>query len=78
MAGLASAEVVADSDVVGTREIAERLGVKLATVYMWRQRKEDFRIPMPEPRGTVSGVPWWSWRDVEKWARKTGRLKEEG
>lgn len=74
---LASPPVVVDGDVVGSREIAERLDVKLATVYMWRQRHEELRIPFPEPRGAVSGVPWWSWRDVERWARKTGRFPKE-
>jgi hypothetical protein len=74
---VASPPVVADGDVVGTREIAERLGVQLGTVHMWQQRRDTLNPPMPEPRGKVSGVPWWSWRDVQRWARKTGRLPEE-
>lgn len=77
MTGLASLDVPAAEDVVGTRQIAERLGVETSTVHQWRQR--DLKIPMPPPRGDVSGVPWWSWKDIERWARKTGRLpKGEG
>jgi DNA-binding transcriptional MerR regulator len=55
---------------VGAREIAERLGVEQRTVVTWHYRKL-----LPEPRWTVSGNPAWEWRDVERWAEKTGRLK---
>ena len=55
---------------VGTREIAERLGVTRKAVEAWRVRNLGF----PEPRWTVGGRPAWDWDDVEDWARKTRRL----
>jgi hypothetical protein len=54
---------------VGVKEIADRLDVRQQTVSMWR-----FRELLPEPRWAVSGMPAWEWRDIERWARKTGRL----
>jgi len=59
-------------DLVGAPEIAARLGLSHAeTVHNWRRRYEDF----PQPVATVAGVLVWSWPDVERWARSTGRLK---
>ena len=55
---------------VGAAEIAERLGVRAQTVHTWRQRQI-----MPEPRWTVSGQPAWDWREIEEWAKRTGRLR---
>ena len=55
-------------DPVGVLEISERLGVKQRTVSMWK-----YRELLPEPRWTVSGMPAWEWRDIERWARKTDR-----
>lgn len=58
--------------LVGTREIAERLGSQRATfVHDLRRRHPDF----PAPITTVSGVLVWAWPDVEAWAKATGRLK---
>jgi predicted DNA-binding transcriptional regulator AlpA len=58
-------------DLVGTAEIAALLGVQRPqVVHDWRRRHADF----PEPVATVSRVGLWVWRDVEKWARATGRL----
>jgi predicted DNA-binding transcriptional regulator AlpA len=57
------------SDPVGTVEIAQRLGVKRATVDQWRQRKL-----MPEPDWTVGGRPAWRLGTILAWARETGRL----
>ena len=59
------------SDPVGAAEIAQRLHVKPETVWQWRQRGL-----LPEPRWTVSGAAAWDWRDIEKWARQTDRLKD--
>ena len=58
-----------ESTPVGASEIAERLGVKPQTVHTWRQRSI-----MPEPRWRVSGQPAWEWREIEEWAKRTGRL----
>lgn len=57
---------------VGAAEIAERLDVKPQTVHTWRHRGL-----MPDPRWTVSGQPAWEWREIEEWARRTGRLRSD-
>lgn len=58
--------------LVGTREIADRLGLAQAeTVHAWRRRHAEF----PAPLACVSGTLVWHWPDVEAWARATGRLK---
>jgi len=53
---------------MGTKEIAGRLGVKQQTVAAWK-----YRGLMPEPSWTVNGGPCWPWREIEKWAKETGR-----
>lgn len=63
-------KTVAVADLVGTREIAERLGRRAGLVKDWRLRDGSF----PEPLTTVSSVYVWAWPDVEAWARRTGRL----
>lgn len=55
---------------VGLAEIAQRLGVKRETAKMWH-----YRGLLPPSRWTVSGIPAWDWRDVEKWAKETGRQR---
>ena len=58
--------------LVGAREIAERLGSK-RTVYVHdlRRRHPDF----PAPVAKLSAGLVWDWEEVEKWARATGRIK---
>jgi predicted DNA-binding transcriptional regulator AlpA len=57
--------------LVGAVEIAERCGVKRPqVVHDWRRRYTDF----PNPVATVGGALVWDWREVERWARRTGRL----
>lgn len=56
-------------DIVGGKEIADRLHVPPNTVHQWSKRRL-----LPEPEATVSGQPAWSWRTIEEWARATGRL----
>lgn len=59
------------SDLVGAAEIVERLGVASThVVHVWRRRGIGF----PEPVATLKKALIWSWADVEKWARATGRL----
>ena len=58
------------TDPVGPVEVAERLGVKRATVDTWR-----LRGLLPEPV-TISGHPLWEWDIVKRWARDTGRLPD--
>ncbi len=58
------------SDLVGTAEIAARLGAKNADlVHSWRRRYDDF----PEPVASLRIGFVWSWPDVERWAKATGR-----
>ena len=54
---------------VGAIEIADRLGVKPATVYQWR-----YLGRLPEPDWVVGGRPSWKWSTIERWAIDTGRL----
>jgi hypothetical protein len=59
------------TQLVGTAEIAKRLGVKRPElVHDWRRRHADF--PDPVARLAIGFV--WAWPDVETWARRTGRL----
>jgi hypothetical protein len=53
---------------VGAKEIAERLGVRMQTVHMWR-----YREVIPEPRWVVSGQPCWNWRDIDVWVEQSER-----
>jgi predicted DNA-binding transcriptional regulator AlpA len=57
---------------VGAAEVATRLGVKPQTVHTWRHRNL-----MPAPRWTVSGQPAWDWAEIEAWAKRTGRLRQD-
>ncbi len=57
--------------LVGAHEIAERLKLSHAqSVHTIRKRHEDF----PKPIATLKTALIWDWREVEKWARDTGRL----
>jgi hypothetical protein len=56
-------------DIVGLKEIAQRLGVKQQTAAAWR-----YRGLLPPEEGTVSGAPAWTWATIEGWAKATGRL----
>lgn len=59
------------NELVGTSEIAARLGVsRPQVVHDWRRRYADF----PTPIAVVSSVHVWSWPDVQRWAKRTGRL----
>lgn len=58
-------------NLVGTAEIAQRLGVKRPqVVHDWMRRHDDF----PQPVAEVSRVKVFNWPDVERWAKATGRL----
>jgi transposase-like protein len=62
-------------DLVGAAEIADRLDVAhRETIHVWRRRYPDFPQPVAELRQALI----WSWPDVERWARSTGRLKPGG
>lgn len=56
-------------DIVSAQEIADRLGVKKATVHMWRSRGI-----LPEPTFDLAVGPVWFWATIEDWAIETERL----
>lgn len=64
---------MADLDqLVGAKEIADRLGMARAqVVYEWRRRHPDF----PPPVVTLTMGSAWLWPDVRQWAERTGRLR---
>lgn len=57
-------------DIVGEAEIADRLGVKRATVHTWVRRKV-----LPPSQGIVSGQPAWQWTTIEAWAQERFALR---
>jgi hypothetical protein len=65
-------EPVDVDDLVGSAEIAERLGLASSSVVRdWRRRYADF----PPPVLTLRMGPVWHWPDVAAWATETGRLR---
>jgi predicted DNA-binding transcriptional regulator AlpA len=59
------------ADLVGAHEIAHRLGVaRPQVVHEWRRRHQDF----PSPVATLKTALIWDWREVEQWARDSGRI----
>lgn len=57
--------------LVGASEIAKRLNLGTSqAVHNWRHRHADF----PEPVLKLDMGLVWNWPDVERWARRTGRL----
>lgn len=58
--------------LVGAAEIAQRLGVaRPQVVHDWRRRHADFPAPVVKLRQAMV----WNWPEVERWARRTGRLR---
>jgi predicted DNA-binding transcriptional regulator AlpA len=56
--------------LVGAAEIAQRFGLKRASVvHDWRQRYAEFPLPV----ATLSAGLVWAWPDVAAWAEATGR-----
>lgn len=62
------------SDIpVGSKEVAEILGVKHETVHIWHHRKL-----LPERDFTVGGRPaWWLDATILPWAQETGRISAD-
>ena len=59
--------------LAGVSEIAKRLGVKSTqAVHNWHKRYADFPPPVAK---LEMGLVWY-WPEVERWAKKTGRLPE--
>jgi predicted DNA-binding transcriptional regulator AlpA len=62
------------SDLVGSQEIAERLGWKNPeSVHNARRRDPTF----PKPFAKLGAAIIWSWSDIEAWAQRTGRLPQD-
>ena len=59
-----------EPEPVGPAEIAERLGVAVATVYVWRHDGL-----LPPSRWQIFRGPVWDWRDIAAWAASVGRLR---
>lgn len=57
------------NDIVGIKEIAERLGRKPQTAALWRHRGL-----LPPEEGIVSGAPAWHWATIARWAADSGRV----
>lgn len=57
-------------DLVGATEIGQRLGIDRRSVHQLRRRHDDF----PEPVARLESALVWSWVDVQRWARATGRI----
>jgi predicted DNA-binding transcriptional regulator AlpA len=66
---LARTESLCEPQPVGPAEVAERLGVAVATVRVWRHDRV-----LPPARWQISRGPVWDWRDIEIWAVAAGRL----
>lgn len=61
-------------NLVGAAEIAERLSIRHAqSIHTLRRRDPAF----PEPVAHLRQALVWSWPDVERWAKATGRLPKE-
>ena len=59
-------------NLVGSRDIANRLGLKSAgVVRVLRKRHADF----PQPIAKVNAVYVWDWLEVKAWAKRTRRLR---
>lgn len=66
-------------ELVGSREIAERLGLLRAQAvhYLWR-RDPTFPEPVYGATEGMGGMRVWYWPDVRRWAVRTGRLSRTG
>lgn len=57
-------------DLVTGAEVGRRLGVSTQ-----RAHKLAAQDGFPQPLGRVGNYVVWRWRDIETWARKTGRIE---
>ena len=62
--------VTLDELVTGA-EAGRRLGVSRQRI---KQLSETESLAFPAPVGKVGQATVWRWADIEKWARRTGRL----
>jgi hypothetical protein len=65
-------------NLVGAAEIAERLNLSHAqNVHTMRRRAAKTEQPFPDPVVTLTKAMIWSWPEVKKWAKATGRKIHE-
>lgn len=64
-------ETLSADDLVGVREIADRLGVPRTTASMWILRAASNGFPAPVKRLAMG--PLFDWRDVESWHQASAR-----
>lgn len=57
--------------LVGPAEIAQLLGIEANTVNVWKVRHADF----PKPVKRLRSGDLWDVREVEAWAKATGRSR---
>jgi len=67
--GSAASRLLRAEDLCTTQDVAQRLGVRPATVSKWKAR--GARIGFPRP--VVPGV--WLVEDIDRWAIATGRAR---
>lgn len=58
-------------DLVGVTEVKEMLGVSRQRVHQLVRDHEDF----PEPIAELASGRIWLRRDIEQWARRSGRIR---
>lgn len=63
-----------DDELVGSTEVAARLGKHPATVRNWASRRSTTGFPEPAIRGPRDHL--YRWGDVREWAARTGRLPD--
>lgn len=59
-------------ELITIADIAQRLDVKIGTVYQWGRRRPSSGFPIPSE--IKAQTPLWRWHVIEKWASETGRL----
>ncbi|MCX2714126.1 hypothetical protein [Mycolicibacterium sp. J2] len=57
--------------LVGPAEIADLLGIEANTVNVWKARHADF----PKPVKRLRSGDLWDVREVQAWAKATGRTR---
>ena len=65
--------------LVGAREIADRLGFKHPQhVHHYLRHDPKFPRPVAAIGGPTLKTMVWAWPDVERWARRVGKLPKKG
>lgn len=55
-------------DLVTMNEIADRIGVSIATIRQWRYNRSYLEFPQPDIKGPGrNDQPYWNWSTIEAW-----------